>query len=124
MKDASKNDESPFLELNDEIPAQWAIDSEASSSQAMQSPLSERAQEHPVLERNQRRASRQLGAPRYALTTPSKVVLSMGVVLVLLMTLFRVPPALVLIGLFSVLRVLFFPLAIFGFVWWAWRHRR
>lgn len=116
MNDASKNDELPFLELNEEIPAQWAIEPDATPSQEPQRSL-------PVVGIPDVPSPR-LGLPQYTLTMPSKVILSTGAVLVLLMITFRVPPALVLLGIFSVLRVLFFPLAILGFVLWAWRQRR
>ena len=124
MKDASKDDELPFLELNDEIPAQWAIETDSSSLKELQSALPERSQDRSFLHRNTAPVSPPSALPQYALTTSSKVILSAGVVLIVLMTVFRVPPALVLLGIFSLLRVLFFPLAILGFVVWAWRYRR
>ncbi len=132
MNDASKDDELPFLELNEEIPAQWAIDSDTSSQKAPQRQPSNVSQAtsqgalppRPVGNGLPAFSSLRSGRAQYGLTPTSKLMLSTGAVLVLLMITFRVPPALVLLGLFSVLRVLFFPLAILGFVLWAWRHRR
>ena len=123
MNNASKDDELPFLELNEEIPAPWAFAPSSSSSsssvspQASQHPLPAVSQDVPPMQVSGERA-------RYGLTPISKALLTLGAVVVLLMITFRVPPGLVLLGVFSVLRVLFFPLAILGFVIWAWRYRR
>jgi hypothetical protein len=129
MNNASKDDELPFLELNEEIPAQWAIDAESPPQKMPQHDAYSTHQVPPPARplgdgTPARYSPFQSVRTQYGLTPTAKMIIGVGAVLVLLMITFRVPPGLVLIGLFSVLRVLFFPLAIVGFVLWAWRYRR
>lgn len=129
MANHDADDDFPFLELNEELSSDWAIE-QSSSADGSPSPV-----EHsPALTEDNSAAvppafSRLTAAPlpaspRYRLTPTGKALLGLGAGFTLVMVLFRVPPALVLMGLFSAFRVLFFPIMVGGLIWWLWRHRR
>lgn len=121
MKNPDSDHELPFLELNEDIPAEWIIqerqEAPLSASEARTS-ASTPVFTEPATQAPQRTSS------AFLLTPSGKAVLYTGLGFVLLLVFFRVPPAVVLWGLLSVFRVLFLPLAVLAFCWFVWQSRR
>ena len=116
----NNENELPFLEINDDAPEEWVM-SENSSPTTPNTPNTHTASpfDAPIIELRPRHSN----TPRPSLIQHSqfKVIAITGGVLLTLMVLFRIPPILIFIGVFSVLRVFFIPLALIGFVWWVTR---
>lgn len=121
MKNPDSDHELPFLELNEDIPAEWMVQEREEtrmSSQEEKAPASAPVFSEPDI-RNPQRTS-----PVFLLTPSGKALLYTSLGFVLLLVFFRVPPTVVLVGLVSVLRVLFLPLAMLAFFWFIWQRRR
>lgn len=121
MKNPDSDHELPFLELNEDIPAEWMVQEREEmrlSSSEERKPASAPVFSEPQIQSPQRTS------PVFLLTPPGKALLYTGLGFVLLLVFFRVPPTVVLVGLFSVIRVLFLPLAVLAFLWFVWPRRR
>ncbi len=117
-------DHLPFLEINDEAPEYPRTpaadtNSQDSNSSASHSPFErEHLTSLPPRSLPQRPRADLMSHPQF------KWVVGTGATFLVLMVLFRVPPAVILIAVFSVLRIAFIPLALLGFLWWAFRQSR
>lgn len=120
MKNPDPDHELPFLELNEEIPAEWSVETRPTSPSEVSSP--EPSRQTPVFQ--EPRVSARPRPSAFVLTPSGKAMLYAMLGLILLLVLFRVPPAVFFLGIFSVFRVLFLPLALFGFLWFVWQRRR